>query len=125
MNTIAYFEIQSSDPARDMAFYRAVFGWEFIRETHLPIEYHRIGTMGIHGGMLKRPANIPPLECGTNAFTCSIQVMNFDNVATKVTANGGRVAMPKFAVPGRCWQGYFLDPDNNVFGIFQPDDEAH
>ena len=25
--------------------------------------------------------------------------------------------MPKFAVPGRCWQGYFLDPDHNVFGI--------
>ena len=125
MNTIAYFEIQSSDPTREIAFYRAVFGWEFISETHLPIEYYRIGTMGIHGGLLKRPANVPPLDCGTNAFACSIQVLDFDSIAARVTANGGRVAMPKFAVPGRCWQGYFLDPDNNVFGVFQPDDEAH
>jgi len=32
--------------------------------------------------------------------------------------------MAKFAVPGRCWQGYFLDTDNNVFGIFEVDGNA-
>jgi uncharacterized protein len=34
------------------------------------------------------------------------------------------VAMEKFAVPGVCWQGYFIDPDGNTFGLFQPDPQA-
>lgn len=38
--------------------------------------------------------------------------------------NGGKVALAKFAVPGKCWQGYFLDTDGNVFGIFEVDDQA-
>jgi len=35
-----------------------------------------------------------------------------------ILSNHGQVALPKFAIPGRCWQGYFLDEDHNVFGIF-------
>jgi predicted enzyme related to lactoylglutathione lyase len=37
---------------------------------------------------------------------------------------GDRVALPKFAVPGVCWHGYFIDPDGNTFGVFQPDSTA-
>jgi hypothetical protein len=44
---------------------------------------------------------------GTNAFICSIEVVNFDETAKIILANGGAVAVPKMAVPGRCWQGYF------------------
>jgi uncharacterized protein len=32
--------------------------------------------------------------------------------------------MERFAVPGRCWQGYFVDCDGNVFGIFEVDESA-
>lgn len=124
MNTIAFFEIQSSDPMRDRLFYEAVFGWKFIKEELVPIEYYRIETEGMYGGLLKRPAHIPPSECGTNAFTCSIQVANFDETAAIILKNGGKVALPKFAVPRRCWQGYFLDLDNNTFGIFEVDENA-
>ena len=66
----------------------------------------------------------PPLEFGTNAFTCSIQVERFNTTAQIITDHGGQVAMPKFAVAGRCWQGYFIDTDNNVFGIFEVDENA-
>jgi predicted enzyme related to lactoylglutathione lyase len=74
MNTIGYFEIQSSDPNRDIKFYETVFGWKFIEEEFVPIEYYRIETNSIYGGLLKRPAKVPPTESGTNAFVCSIQV---------------------------------------------------
>jgi predicted enzyme related to lactoylglutathione lyase len=124
MNTIAYFEIQSSDPLREIAFYTTVFGWAFTRDPHIPIEYHRIATKGMQGGLMKRPAQNPLMESGTNAFTCSVMVEDFDAIAAKILAHGGRVAMPKFGVPGRCWQGYFRDPDNNVFGVFEPDQNA-
>ena len=124
MNTIGYFEIQSSDPAREMKFYGNVFGWKFIKEEFMPLEYYRIETNSINGGLLKRPANVPPTQAGTNAFVCSVQVESFDKTNELVLQNGGQVALPKFAIPGRCWQGYFIDQDHNVFGIFEVDENA-
>ncbi|MBL0136116.1 MAG: VOC family protein [Chitinophagaceae bacterium] len=121
MNAINYFEIQSSNPQREAAFYSAIFGWKFIKLEGLPIEYHRIETKGINGGLMKRFSKTPPPEFGTNAFTCSMEVVSFDKTAEMILENGGQVAMPKFAIPGTCWQGYFIDQDNNVFGIFQVD----
>ena len=124
MNTIRYFEIQSTKPEREINFYKSVFGWAFIKEPTVPIEYYRIETNSIYGGLLKRPAPVPPPGTGTNAFACSIQVANFDKTNDVILQNGGQVALPKFAVPGRCWQGYFLDTDNNTFGIFEVDENA-
>lgn len=124
MNNIAYFEIQASDVEKAVSFYKNIFGWSFTKDESLPIEYYRIETTGMNGGVLKRPMKTPPLEYGTNAFTCSIQVENFDATTEQIMKHGGQVAMAKFAVPGRCWQGYFIDTDNNVFGIFQVDTDA-
>ncbi|MES1215873.1 MAG: VOC family protein [Bacteroidota bacterium] len=124
MNNVAYFEIQASDPKSLIAFYKNIFGWTFVKEEYVPIEYYQVQNAGINGGLLKRPANTPPTQYGTNAFTCSILVESFDKTAELILTNGGQVALPKFAIPGRCWQGYFIDTDNNVFGIFQPDENA-
>ena len=124
MNTIGYFEIQSSQPEREINFYKKVFGWKFIRENNVPIEYYRIETNSINGGLLQRPAKLPSTGSGTNAFVCSVQVKNFDQTQELILANGGQIALPKFAIPGRCWQGYFLDADNNAFGIFEVDENA-
>ncbi len=123
MNSPSYFEIQATDPQKLVEFYKNVFGWEFNKDKSLPIEYYRIKTEGMMGGLLQRPTKTPPLQ-GTNAFTCSMEVENFDKTAEKIMGNGGQVAMEKFAVPGKCWQGYFIDTDNNVFGIFQVDSNA-
>lgn len=124
MNEIAYFEIQATNPKELVDFYKNVFGWEFTKDENLPIEYYRIKTNGMNGGLLQRPAIIPSTGYGTNAFTCSAMVKNFDETADLIMKSGGRVAMEKFAVPGICWQGYFLDTDNNTFGVFQPDEKA-
>ena len=124
MNTIGYFEIQSSDPAREIKFYTAVFSWSFERDQQVPIEYYRIGSAGINGAMLKRPVKISGQEHGTNAYCCSVQVEDSDKTANIILEKGGQVAMAKFAIPGKCWQGYFMDPDNNVFGIFEVDENA-
>jgi predicted enzyme related to lactoylglutathione lyase len=124
MNNIIYFEIQSSDPSREIKFYETVFGWKFTKVEGLPIEYYSIATEGINGGLLKRPAAIPSTQMGTNAYTCSAEVSNFDKTSDLILKNGGQVAMPKFAIPGKCWQGYFLDADHNVFGLVEVDANA-
>ncbi|WP_151751641.1 VOC family protein [Acinetobacter bereziniae] len=124
MNTLCYFEIQSSNPEREMKFYHDVFGWKFNKVEGLPIQYFQIETATLHGGLLERPAQTPPTQCGTNAFTCSFEVEDFDQTAEKILALGGHIAMEKFAIPNKCWQGYFLDADHNTFGVVQVDPNA-
>jgi uncharacterized protein len=124
MNAPAFFEIHADDTNRASSFYRTIFGWKFQKVEGLPVEYWLIETEGPRGGLLKRPAKTPPPEHGTNAFVCSMEVANFDSSARKIADVGGQVALPKFAVPGVCWQGYFIDTEGNTFGIFQPDASA-
>src|ERR1043166_7480759 len=104
----AYVEIQADDPERAIAFYAKIFGWKFTRMEGFPIPYWSIEG---GGGLLKRPAKTPPPEHGTNAFVCSFEVKSFDEAARAIEKAGGIVAMPKFAVPKKCWQGYFVDPE--------------
>jgi len=119
-----YFEIQADDPARAIGFYSYVFGWTFTEEKGLDLEYWRIEADDLEGGLLRRPGKAPPMESGANAFVCSMEVDDFDAAAGRITQRGGVVDVPKFPVPGRCWQGYFIDTEGNSFGIFQVDENA-
>lgn len=124
MNSPAFFEIQADNPQEAMRFCGAVFGWQFRKVPGLPVEYWLIQTENMRGGLLKRPAPSPPARSGTNAYVCSMEVKDFDATARTILENGGQVALEKFAVPGTCWQGYFIDPQANTFGIFQVDPGA-
>lgn len=119
-----YFEIQADDTARAIDFYSKVFGWQFSETPGLPIAYWRIAANGSQGGLLQRPVPRPPGQSGTNAFVCSFEVEDYDSTEKQIMQLGGVVAMPKFAVPGRCWQGYYLDPEGNTFGIFEVNEQA-
>lgn len=99
MNAPAYFEIQVDDTARAINFYKSVFGWEFVRADNIAFPYWRVITPGTHGGLFQRPAQTPPPECGTNAFCISMEVENFDVIEKVVLDHGGKVALPKFAIP--------------------------
>jgi predicted enzyme related to lactoylglutathione lyase len=122
MNDPRYFELQAGDPARAAAFYSSVFGWEAVMAEGMPIEYWRVDTRGgIEGAILQRPAETPPPGSGTNAAVISMQVDSYDATAEAIHSHGGTDALGKFAVPGRCWQGYFLDTEGNTFGVFEID----
>jgi predicted enzyme related to lactoylglutathione lyase len=119
-----YFEIQADDTQRAIHFYAQVFGWKFSEAKGLALPYWRIETGAARGGLLKRPAKKPPSQCGANAFVCSLEIENFDATEKKILTLGGIVALPKFPVPGTCWQGYFVDTEGNTFGIFEVDENA-
>lgn len=128
MNRPVHFEIQAQEPERAIKFYTEVFAWKIDKWPGLDWDYWVVMTAdkdskepGINGGLLKSPAAQPPAECGTNAFVCTMQVENYDETEQKILAAGGKVAMPKFALAGMAWQGYYLDTEGNTFGIHQAD----
>jgi uncharacterized protein len=130
MSRVIHFEIQSDDLDRAKAFYAAVFDWQFedysavTGSPYWGVVTGEAGAMGIDGGLLPRPGPAPSEGQGANAFVCTIGVADFDSAAERVIKAGGQVALPKAALPGMAWQGYFLDTEGNVFGVHQPDPEA-
>lgn len=55
-----------------------------------------------------------PLEHETNAFVCSMEVASFDATAAKILSTGGQIALLKFAMPGVCWLGYFIQKETRL-----------
>jgi predicted enzyme related to lactoylglutathione lyase len=130
-NRVSHFEIHADDLERATAFYREVFGWD-IQKWPMPDGTDYLMAMtgsreeagGINGGFIKRPCAAPTLGQGLNGYCCTLTVDDYDGVAEKILAHGGKEAMPKFALAGMAWQGYFIDSEGNTFGIHQPDVNA-
>jgi predicted enzyme related to lactoylglutathione lyase len=125
-NRVVHFEIQADDPERAAQFYRDIFGWTIEKWDSPDMEYWMVMTAdkdskepGINGGLLRRPCPAPAPAQGTNCYVCTVQVDDFDSIATKIEAAGGKVALPKFSLAGMAWQGYFLDTEGNTFGLHQ------
>jgi uncharacterized protein len=125
-----HFELQADDVERAKRFYEDAFGWSFqdysavTNSPYWGVTTGEEGEPGINGGLQPRPAPAPGDGHGTNAAVLTIGVEDFDATAARIERAGGRVALPKFAMPGMAWQGYFLDTEGNTFGIHQPDENA-
>lgn len=130
MGRIVHFEIHVNDMERAKTFYGEVFGWSFQDwSDYAGMPYFGAVTgkeneHGIDGALMQRQSAPPETHQALNAFACTIGVENYDLTEAKIIENGGRLAMPKFALPGMAWQGYYIDPEGNIFGIHQPDVNA-
>jgi len=130
MSRVVHFEIQADDVERAKAFYAAVFEWsyqdysEYVNSTYWGVVTGPDDEPGINGGLLQRPVPPPAEGQGTNSFICTMNVSDYDETERRILDAGGKVALPKMALTGMAWQGYYLDTEGNTFGIHQPDPEA-
>ncbi len=130
MSRVVHFEIQADDVERAKAFYAAVFHWsfedysQFTGDTYWGVVTGPEDEAGINGGLLRRPAPAPQTGQGSNGYVCTVGVADYDETEKRILEAGGRVALPKSALPGMAWQGYYLDTEGNTFGLHQPDPEA-
>ncbi len=97
---------------------------EFAGSTYWGIVTGPEDEPGINGGLLPRPVPAPELGQGTNGFVCTMGIGAYDETERRILDAGGQVALPKMALPGMAWQGYYLDTEGNTFGIHQPDPDA-
>jgi predicted enzyme related to lactoylglutathione lyase len=120
MNRVVHFEIPVTDPVKSQQFYARAFGWTFNQFGEAPYWLATTGDEGkpgINGAIMKRNHPQQPV-------TNSISVENIDEAIIKVEAAGGKIVVNKTAFPGVGWSAYFMDPDNNIFGLWKEDRNA-
>jgi len=118
MPKIVWFNIPAGDTGRARTFYEDVFAWRIRPFPGMEQEgYLEIETGGVGGEIIPRPHAGEPL-------TVFIGVPSVEEYAARVQKAGGRVVIPKRAVPGR---GYFViceDTEQNRLGLWESDPTA-
>jgi predicted enzyme related to lactoylglutathione lyase len=122
MPRVVHFEINAVEPDRAARFYADAFGWR-ARKWEGPMDYWMIitgeeGEPGINGGMMKKCEQSPAGTVNT------IAVPSVDEYVAKITAAGGKITVPKMAIPTVGYVAYFQDPEGNAFGIMEEDESA-
>lgn len=122
-----HFEIHASDPERAIRFYTTVFGWTFT-PWGPPGMYWTVSTgaegPGIDGGLVPRRGPDPAEDAPVNGYALTIGVEDVDRALATALANGGRVALPKMAIPGVGWLVYIKDSESNILGMMHNDPAA-
>jgi predicted enzyme related to lactoylglutathione lyase len=118
--SIVWFEIPADDPGRAKKFYAGLFGWKINKFPGMN-DYWHIDTGGgddtPDGGLMARKQ---PGQTITNY----VNVASVDKAAAKVEKLGGTICMAKTAVPQ---MGYFvlcLDPEKNMFALWERNEAA-
>lgn len=130
MGRLIHFEIHVDNMERAKGFYGEVFGWTFQDwSEYAGTPYFGAVTgdeseLGINGALMQRKGAAPEANQPLNGFACTMGVEEYDATEKLILENGGKVAVPKHALPGMAWQGYYVDTEGNVFGIHQPDQNA-
>jgi predicted enzyme related to lactoylglutathione lyase len=115
MSSIVHFEIPADDLKRAKNFYTQLFGWKM--EDVPGMDYTMVDTYGLGGGMMKR---MHPDQQITNY----IGVPSVDEYSAKVEKLGGKIMVPKKAIPGMGYFAICTDTENNAFGIFETNKTA-
>ncbi len=118
----AHTELASNDPHATTAFLGKVFGMKFQTEKGMGgSDYHTAYTPG-HPSCGVRA--VMPQERGPGQ-TPYINVPNVDAACKSCTAAGGKIILPKTAIPGRGWMAWMSIPGGLTVAAFQPDEHAN
>jgi uncharacterized protein len=123
LSKVVHFEIQVPNPEKTMKYFEAVYDWRFEKWEGTEEDYWLVftgdedDTQGIDGGLMRSPD-------GQSRTTNTMTVHNIDEYITKVKEHGGEIAVPKMPIPGVGYLVYCKDPEGNLYGMMQPDENA-
>ena len=113
-----WVDTSQPDPEAGVAFYRALFGWEF--EDAMPPESPgRYFTARLHGGDVAAVGSLPDGAPATAVWNTYIWVRSADETAAGVAAAGGRTLTEPFDVMDAGRMAVFADPEGAVFSVWQ------
>ena len=119
-SNIVWFEIPADNPERAKKFYSALFGWKIEKFSGMT-DYWHIDTGGSDdtpdGGLMARKHPEQPI-------TNYINVASVTKFMAKVEKLGGKVCVPKTAVPQMGYFAVCTDTENNTFALWERSQSA-
>lgn len=116
-NPVVFWELASHDAEKSIAFFEAIFDWEFNAPPESPLYVARTATDegGVNGGIFTlSQAKLPFL-------TVYVLVDDIVERARLITENGGLVIEEPHEIPGGSWICLFNDPSGATFAMIQQD----
>lgn len=117
-SAINWFEISTADLDRAQQFYETVLDCKLRREPMGPSEYavFPYTDPGVGGALLAGATAGQPGAGGTLVYLDG--GASLDATLARVTAAGGRIALPRQALPpGMGFFAHIIDPDGNRVGL--------
>jgi predicted enzyme related to lactoylglutathione lyase len=126
---IVHFEIPADDPEKLSQFYTQLFGWQIQKMDMGEMPYYVTMTVeSDEQGMPKVPGaingGIAPKMSPDQRTTNYVNVESVEQYVGKAKGLGAQVVMDKMPVPGMGWFAHLLDPEGNIFGVWQTDMRA-
>lgn len=124
-NKLTHFAIHIDDIERAKNFYDQVFDWGFHsygQSDFLQIKADKTENGELIGALQSRKYS--PVPEKLVGLECTIGVESVDAIVQKVTSNGGKMVMPKTAIPYVGWIAKFLDTEGNLVCAMQYDSNA-
>lgn len=113
--TIVHIGLPAGDRVQAGRFYHKVFGWEVLDVPEWDYSLFEAGAPpggGLGTGLL-------PEEFALNGALPFILVDSIEEALGRITAEGGRVLLPKKAVPGTGWLAIFRDPEGTILALWE------
>jgi predicted enzyme related to lactoylglutathione lyase len=126
MSQVAHFAINADDVARARRFYENVFGWKF--QAYGPPGFYMVDPASarvdvpVRGSLQKRREIVPGVPM--LGFECTISVGNIESAAEAIKSNGGEIVMQICTLAGVGHLLFFRDPEGNIAGAMQYDENA-
>jgi uncharacterized protein len=120
---IAHFAINANDIPRAQRFYGAVFGWKFL--PYGPPGFFMIDNKPsgeLRGSMQQRREIVKGVAM--HGLECTVAVADIHATEAAIKSNGGAIVMPVCTLTGIGQLLFFQDPEGNILGAMQYDDQA-
>jgi predicted enzyme related to lactoylglutathione lyase len=116
LNTVAWFQIGTEDPAAAREFYGGLFGWSFAADPNSAgydlVSYAGAGQPA--GGVMRTAGG------AENHATFLVLVEDVAAVCARTEQLGGKVMNPPVTTPDGLVFADLLDRSGNRFGVFTP-----
>ncbi|WP_216899276.1 VOC family protein [Nocardia alni] len=116
-DTVAWFQVGSSDPAAAQRFYGTLFGWTF-RADPGSGEGYDLATYSQQQIPSGGVARLDGDDVGYASFC--VQVADVAQTCTRALELGGKILRPAATTPNGLVSAHLLDADGNRFVVFTP-----